>query len=99
MAKVKWMDTASTNYSYVVSVTSLVIILVLPIFFCGFIYRRRAEWDNKMFQNRFGAILEGTNFKYQKQNRWALIFVPVTFYLRKVIFVVSAIFLQDYILC
>ena len=51
VAKVEWINTASTNYSYILSSINLVLLTVLPIIFTVIVYKKRAVWDRQDIQN------------------------------------------------
>lgn len=71
----------------------LTVTVVAPIFFVAFYLCNNHKWEDEHFETRWGAVLEGL----KKDKKSSLIY-PVFFLIRRVIFVVSAVYLRHFLL-
>jgi hypothetical protein len=73
--------------NYLTVLFAVVVILIGPIFVLFYYTCRYHKWQLKSFENRFGAVLDGL----RKNNR-VIIFYPVFFMIRRIVFAVQAVF-------
>ena len=82
------------HFSNVLAVILLSIISATLLFLIVWLCRNRNKMNNTKFKERSGALVESTN---TKTNKWSLIAVLVMFFLRRIAFVMSAIFLEEFV--
>ena len=90
-------DSSSEDYSYILSIISIVLVCFLPLVFLVVLYRKIAVWNEPQFQNNFGALLGDANIANQRYERWTFFVIPLAFFVRKIIYVISVIKLQDFV--
>ena len=71
----------------------LTVTAVSPIFFVAFYMCNKQKWEDEHFETKWGAVLEGL----KKDKKSSLIY-PVFFLIRRIIFVVSAVYLRHFLL-
>ena len=77
-------------------IVSLPILVLIP-FYC----RRREHWKTIEFKDKYGALLESTRLRKRDgkpKSDWVAMLVPMTFFYRRMIFIMSVILLNNNIL-
>ena len=93
----KWVSLS--NYSGLIGLilVAFLPILVLVPFYC----LRRAHWSTVEFQSTYGSLLEGTRLKLREgeiKSDWVAILVPIFYFYRRFVFILSVILLRNNIL-
>ena len=85
---------SSENYSNNLSIVVLVLILAVPPLILVHLYREYEQWDDENFNRRFGTLIDG---RRTNNNRWAVILMLTLFFVRRLVFVITVIHLQDFV--
>ena len=83
-------------YSNVLALTFLVICCALPVFFFLFYCKRRNDWSNEEFRERFGVVLENSR-TVEYAYEWTLLAVPLIFLVRRLILSLVLVFMGDFL--
>jgi len=89
-------DYPDERYSNYLSVVLLVISTVLLLLFVVFYVWNFSALNYDRFRSTYSAVLDGTNFESTNPRRIILVY-PVIFFARRLIFVLSVIYLQDFL--
>ena len=87
-------DFASVTFSEIMATIFLILVSILPPLLAVYYYRNRDSWKDESFKRYRGAFLTGTNIDY-KGAKLILLFFPLTFLIRRLIFSLTALFLED----
>jgi len=95
--KVDWETPfPAVMYSNVFALVGLILVSLLYPLFTVVYYRNFSTLADGQFNKKFGAGLEGTKFKSKQPNKSILAY-PVFFYVRRILFAVSAVLLGDFL--
>ena len=87
-------DFAAVTFSEIMATIFLTLVSILPPLLAVYYYRNRDSWKDESFKKYRGAFLTGTNIDY-KGAKLILLFFPLTFLIRRLIFSLTALFLED----
>ena len=68
--------------------------LLPPVLMIYFIVKRH-EWRNEAFQDKYGALLDGTDLVNNK-SKCSLLLIPITFFIRRVSFCLTIVFWMEF---
>ena len=85
---------SSVMVSNYLSIVFLVLICIWPIDITIVTYLHPKIWLHEKFEERCGTIFDGLKTKKRENKERALLVVPTMFFMRRVIFVVSALILR-----
>ena len=78
----------SVKFSNYLSLLLCVVLILLPLGILLFFCLKIDQWVTEDFENRFGEILAGTRtHTIASKKRWTLMFYPMIFFCRRLIFV------------
>ena len=83
----------SLNLSYVV----LTVCLIAPPSLSAFFIRRRDNWGDKQFTDKYGSLLQGTAVQkgHDKQMYSKILMVPFVFFARRALLVLLILFVRN----
>ena len=80
----------SEHFSNVLSIVVVAVIGAILLLSIIWLWRNRDKMNEKDFKERCGALVESTNTKTHK---WSIVAIFLMFFLRRISFVVSVIYL------
>ena len=88
----------SVQFSNYLSVLLCVVMIFLPLGILLFYIKRMDQWITEEFDNRFGEILAGTRrLRTNLKRRWTLMFYPMIFFARRLVFVLVTYSMTDFL--
>ena len=79
--------------SNILSIILLTVSMILPIAMCIIWALKHKQWDQDEFAERYGSLLENTDYR---QRKWYVLFVPMTYFLRRLGLGLVCIFWIDF---
>ena len=67
----------------------------LPIFFIYFFTKNMYRWQGKDFQDKYGALLDGTNPELNEK-QWIVILIPTSYFVRRLAMCSCLIFWKEF---
>ena len=85
----------SITASNCLSILFIALVGSLPVYLLFFYSIKHASWPDPSFQEKVGTLLAGTNFK--AQSRCLTLIIPMVFFMRRLVFVLTVIYMDDLI--
>lgn len=74
-----------------------VVLLIMPFFISMFYYFNADYMDDEEFEIKFGTLYNGLNLDLKENKRKSALFFPFFFVIRRLMFLVAAIFLNGFL--
>ena len=79
------------------SVIVVICALTVQILLFGFYFKQRERWSDQDFQDRHGTLFDGLRTKSKLVSKAMILVYIAAYFIRRVIFIISILFLQRYI--
>ena len=83
----------AVQYSNILSIILFVLIPLLSVLILVYYFRHRETWTMPEFHTKFNTLLE--DFILIKKNKWQVVATIALFMLKRVIFVIVALFMSE----
>ena len=87
----------SVKASNAIACILLLTAITVPLFLLCFYLRRKDNWSDERFQETHGTLFEGLKIESKVVSKKMIVLYIMSFFLRRVAFVMTVIFMQDYI--
>ena len=93
---VEWSSAFSyVSYSNSISIAIILALITIPIILTFYYFRRREDWSSPTFEDKHGALFEGIRMNTRLVSRQAVIFYIMSYFLRRVIFVIALFLFEN----
>ena len=89
-------DVAVNVTSHTVAVFFFVAAVVFPVCLIIYLACNMARWNDEAFQARNGTLLDGVNLE-RKEVKWIVLLVPASFFMRRLLMVMTLVFWTKFI--
>lgn len=90
-------EDGDTIYSYWLAYAMCVLCIALLVFLPCAYKRKEKKWTDPNFDARFGAYLTDVNVEYKGRTKWTVLFHPILFLFRRIVFVWSVLIMREYV--
>ena len=87
----------AVTYSNVLAVIFIVLTCTIPILIVGMYFRNRLDWNENVFQAKYGALLDGTKTSSRILPSSIPLLYVALYFTRRAIFVLAVFLLADYL--
>ena len=88
----------SQKYSMTLSLTAVIVCLLAPPLMIVLSWRRHEVWNLPNFNAKYGSLLAGIALNNNKISKLTILMIPTAFFLRRVLLVVTILFVNSFVL-
>ena len=98
LRKIDWSNPFSfVKYSNMISLFIILAILISPLVLIYHFYKKRPEWQEDSFKEKHGTMFEGLKTNSELVPKSVVLFMILSFFLRRIIFVAALFLFEDYV--
>jgi len=98
IATMEWKsDNFAIFYNNLFNIGLAAVLLIMPFFTSLFYYFNADNMDDEEFEIKFGTLYSGLNLDLKENKRKSALFFPFFFVIRRLLFLVAAIFLNGFL--
>lgn len=86
----------TVKYSNAVAVAALALIGIFSPFLITLYLKNLKILNRSDFKEKYGSALEGTNLN-KKEQKWSIVVFPASFFARRIIFAVTLIIMENFV--